>query len=263
MTVPRSPIQWNGQLGPDGPGGRKRPPSAASAVAPGEVLPGLEQRVRSLERRKRAFDRSADAADAAGAATRGGPFPGYYERATFVSFRLDGLQTTEGEVAAALARGAANRACRSRSSQRVRNHVAALRHVESLLARGRPLESGHVVRWYASVACGLSYGHIDGQTAARIGQVCSTMNSPQLRLRPAVREIAALHVRLLADPFVPGFNGIVARLLLRYHLGRCGLPPVLFHPETDAANLASEAALLPRLLDLILASYEATEAARS
>jgi hypothetical protein len=260
MTVPRSPIQWNGRPGPNGPGERERPPSVASGAKPGETLPDLEQRVRSLERRKRAFDRSTVAAHAA---TRGAPFPGYYERATIVSFRLDGLQVTESEVAAALARGAANRACRSRSSQRVRNHVAALRQVEALLARGRQLESGHVVRWYTSVACGLSYGHIDGQTAARIGQVCSTMNSPQLRLGPAVREIAALHVRLLADPFVPGFNGIVARLLLRYHLGRCGLPPVLFHPEADAANLASEAALLPRLLDLILESYEATAAARS
>jgi hypothetical protein len=89
------------------------------------------------------------------------------------------------------------------------------------------------------------------------------MNSPQLRLGPALREIATMHVLLLADPFVPGFNGILARLLLRYHLGRCGLPPVLFDPAADAAHLASEATLLPRLLDLITESYEATEAARS
>jgi hypothetical protein len=210
-----------------------------------------------LERKKRASERSAGPTRAGG---REGPLPRYFERATFVSFRLDGLRATEEAVAGALARGAAARACRSRSSQRVRNHVAALRQVEALLAQGQALQPGHVVRWYASIACGLSYGHIDGQTVSRIEQVCSTMNSPQLRLWPAVQEIGSLHVRLLADPFVPGFNGILARLLLRYHLGRCGLPPVLFDPEIDTPNLASEASLYPRLLDLILRSYEAAEA---
>ena len=252
MAVPRLPNHWQGHPGPQRRGGRD--PNAAGGTGQGN--PDLNRLVRLLERKKRAFDRST-APKRAG--ERDAPVPGYFERATYVSFRLDGLQTNEQEVASALARGAAARACRSRSSQRVRNHVAALRQVEAMLTRGHPLQPGHVVRWYASVASGLSYGHIDRQTAARIDHVCRTMNSPQLRLGPAVREIAALHVRLLADPFVPGFNGILARLLLGYHLGRCGLPPVLFDPDADAANLAGEAALLPRLFELLLQSYEAAE----
>jgi hypothetical protein len=252
MTVPRSPIPWSGRPGPGVPGQRQR----AANDGAGEAGPEIRRLVRTLERKKRSLDR---AAEASGNRRRHAPFPGYFERATFVSFRLDGLQAGDGEVADALARGSAARACRSRSAQRVRNHVAALRHVETLLARGHPLQPGHVVRWYTSVACGLSSGRIDGQTEARIERVCGTMNSPQLRLWPAVQGIAGLHVRLLADPFVPGFNGILARLLLRYHLGRCGLPPVLFDPEIDARNLASESKLPSRLLELILESYEAAE----
>ena len=246
MTVPRWPIQWRGRSGPVEPGGF----DAHRSTIPQPPASESKRLVRLLERKKRLFDRLPPSP------ARDGPFPGYFERASFVSFRLDGLQTSEAEVAQALARGAAVRACRSRSAQRVRNHVAVLRHVERLLRRGHPLQPGHVIRWYTSVACGLSCGHIDGQTSARIDHIASTMNSPQLRLWPAVREIAALHVRLLADPFVPGFNGILARLLLRYHLGRCGLPPVVFDPAVDSARVTNEAALLPRLLELILLAYE-------
>jgi hypothetical protein len=63
---------------------------------------------------------------------------------------------------------------------------------------------------------------------------------------------------MLADPVVPSFNGILARLLLRYHLGRCGLPPVLFAPDLDGAGrLLDEPRLLARLLELIHQSYGA------
>ena len=227
--------------------GRHANPARRGAPAPAE----WNRQVRELERKKRL------AARLPAPPPRAGPFPGYFERATYVSFRLDGLQIAEPQVAQALARGAAARACRSRSAQRVRNHVAVLRHIEALLRHNHALQPAHVIRWYTSVACGLSCGRIDDQTVARIGQVVSTMNSPQLRLGPAVQEIAALHVRLLGDPFVPGFNGILARLLLRYHLGRCGLPPVLFDPEADAGRISSESALLPRLLELILERYDA------
>ena len=71
-----------------------------------------------------------------------------------------------------------------------------------------------------------------------------------------MQEITGVHVRLLTDPFVPGFNGIMARLLLRYHLGRCGLPPLVFDPDTDGPLLSAESTLLPRLLDLILLAYD-------
>jgi hypothetical protein len=246
MSLPRWPIQWRRRPGPDGSGQQVRP----APPPPPDISPECKRLVRVLERKKRLFDRLPPPRHC------NGPLPRYFERATHVSFRLDGLHTTETEISSALASGAAARACRSRCAQRVRNHVAALHHVERLLRRNLPLHAAHVIRWYASVACGLSYGRIDDQTSSRVERIVSTLNSPQLRLRPAVQEITALHVRLLADPFVPGFNGIIARLLLRYHLGRCALPPVMFDPDTDGARLGSEAQLLPRLTELLAQSYD-------
>src|SRR5687768_2519832 len=163
--------------------------------------------------------------------------------------------TGERAPAAALARGGAARAFRSRQQQRVRNHVAILRHLESLLRRGGTLKSPDVVRWYTSVACGLSTTQLDEPTTARLDAVVRQINSPHLRLRPAVQGIARVHRQMLADPVVPSFNGILARLLLRYHLGRCGLPPVLFVPERDATVLLDEQRLLARLLELIDEAY--------
>jgi hypothetical protein len=48
----------------------------------------------------------------------------------------------------------------------------------------------------------------------------------------------------------------LARLLLRYHLGRCGLPPVVFDADVDGPVLTDEQALLSRLLELIDQSYD-------
>jgi hypothetical protein len=183
-------------------------------------------------------------------------FPAYLQKATCVSFQMDGVPLSPGEFDAAMSHGAAARACRTRSAQRARNHVAILRRVESLLRRGQPLEPGDVIRWYTSIACGLSAGGLSAETLGRIDRIVSAVNSPRLRFWPAVQEVAALHVNLLSDPFVPGFNGIVARLLLRYHMGRCGLPPVLFDPSTDALRLAAVSTLEPRLLELIVQSYD-------
>ena len=181
---------------------------------------------------------------------------GYYLAATDASFRLDGLILPPGDAAAALAPGgAAARAFRSRQQQRVRNHVAILRHLEHLLRRGATLKSADVVRWYTSVACGLSTTRLDEPTAARLDGLVRQINSPHLRLRPALQEIARLHRQMLADPVVPSFNGILARLLLRYHLGRCGLPPVLFDPGQDAGRMLDESRLLARLLELIHETY--------
>jgi hypothetical protein len=189
-------------------------------------------------------------------AARGGtlPIPRYVERATCVSFQMDGVPLGADEFRAALARGSAARSCRTRSAQRARNHVAILHRVEILLRRGQPLQTGDVIRWYTSIACGLSAGGLSDQALERIDGVVSAVNSPRLRFWPAVKEVAALHVKLLDDPFVPGFNGILARLLLRYHMGRCGLPPILFDPATDPPRLGAVSTLEPRLLELILAS---------
>ena len=188
------------------------------------------------------------------------PPSGYFERATLSSFRLDGLSLAEADVTQALGGGRTSRACRTTTAQRVRNHVAILKHLERCLRRGRLISPGDVLRWYTSVAGGLSSGAIDEQAAARVGQIVSRVNSPHLRLWPAVQEVAALHVRLLEDPFVPGFNGILARLILRYHLGRCGLPPVVFDPEQDAGVLRDPKLFLPRLIELLEAGVAGSAA---
>lgn len=233
-------------------------PSRPVSVAQSAHWAGCRSRAELLERRHRALRRRLQAR--AGAEH---PSPDYFEEATLSSFRLDGLSLTAGDVTQALAVRAPSRACRSTTVQRVRNHVAILKHLERTLHRRRPLSAGDVLRWYTSVAGGLSSGAVDDQTAARVGHIVSRVNSPHLRLWPAVQEVAALHVRLLADPFVPGFNGILARLLLRYHLGRCGLPPVVFDPEHDAAALREIKAFLPRLIDLLEASMAGTVRGKS
>ena len=180
----------------------------------------------------------------------------YFERATCSSFQMDGVPLTAAEFNAAVSRNGNGRSHRSRSAQRARNHVAVLRHIERMLRRGQALQTGDVFRWYTSIACGLSCGGMESGTAGRVAQVVSAVNSPRLRFWPAVKEVAALHATLLADPFVPGFNGILARLTLRYHMGRCGLPAVVFDPVADPPRLGAIATLQPRLLELILANYD-------
>ena len=66
---------------------------------------------------------------------------------------------------------------------------------------------------------------LTGNANDRLAALVERMNSPELRLQAGVQQVARLHAQLLADPLVPSFNGILARLLLRYHLGRCGLRP--------------------------------------
>jgi hypothetical protein len=180
----------------------------------------------------------------------------YYVIATDASFRLDGLQLPPDELAAALARGWARKTMRSRQQQRVRNHVAILCRVERLLGTGCALKPDDVLRWYTSIACGLSTTRLDECTSARLGGIVRQINSPHLRLCPALQAIARLHHQLLCDPVVPSFNGILTRLLLRYHLGRCGLPPLVFEPLRDAAIIRHERQLLSRMLDLIEQTYE-------
>jgi len=198
-------------------------------------------------------------ARSAGARAHAAPGEDYFERATCVSFQMDGMPLTPAEYRAALNTRGNGRACRSRPAQRARNHVAILRKIESLLWHGRPLNPRDVIRWYTSIACGLSAAAIDGATLTRIERIVSSVNSPRLRFWPAVKEVAALHVNLSTDPFVPGFNGILSRLLLRYHMGRCGLPPIVFDPVQDLEKLTSVSMLEPRLLELIARSYDGVE----
>jgi hypothetical protein len=179
----------------------------------------------------------------------------YLAAITVASFQLDGHDVSNDHLMHALAHGVDRRQIRSRQSQRIRNHLAILRRITAGQRPGRDLRAAAVVRWYTSVSCGLSTTALDDTRLSRIDAVVRRMNSPQLRLQPAIQEIARLHVQLLTDPLMPSFNGILARLLLEYHLCRCGLPPVLFDPASDAAVVHSEPLLLGRLLDLIEAAF--------
>jgi len=182
--------------------------------------------------------------------------PEYFRRATCASFQMDGVPLTPEEFDGAMSRLKAARACRTRGALRARNHVAILVRIETMLRRGQALQAAEVVRWYTSIACGLSAGGIAAGALGRLDRVVTAVNSPRLRFWPAVQEVAALHVGLLDDPFVPGFNGILARLLLRFHMGRCGLPPVVFDPEADPPRVTSVSKLEPRLLELIAQGYD-------
>jgi hypothetical protein len=202
---------------------------------------------RELERKRRRLARS-------GAMVR---WPvGLLRELTLSSFRLQEMSVEGAEIDAALFARADQRAMRPRQLLRIRNHIAILRWIERL-ARGRqPLGLEAVVRWYTSISCGLSIGSMDEARLKRLDQVLRRMNSPKLRLQQALPEIAALHVHLLADPLFPGFNGLLSRLLLQYHLARCKLPPVIFDPQSDPPVVASEALFLARLGELLLGSYD-------
>jgi hypothetical protein len=181
--------------------------------------------------------------------------PSHFAAITCTSFQLDGIQIDDQQVAAAVSRGSAKNPMRSRSTQRIRNHLAILHRIASAVRSGQPLKTQTVLRWYTSISCGLSNAALDESSMNRFDAIVRRINSPQLRLQPAVAEIAHLHASLLIDPFVPSFNGILARLLLQYHLGRCGLPPILFDSQSDAGLGHDEPLLLSRILDGIDSTY--------
>jgi len=243
-VVPQSPPA--GGAGGDGGRSRSRLPSAAM---------DWETLLRRLERKRRLLER-----------TGGGVRPPdeYYFRATYASFRLEGLDVSEVEVRESLARGGHNGAggggerpamLRSRQGQRIRNHAAILRRIETDLRDGLALTSEAVVRWYTGIAAGLSIAGLDRASMRRLDEMVRRLNSPQMRTGPAVREIAGTYARLLSDPLVPGFNGILSRLLLRYHMGRCKLPPVVFDAGLDG-SLRSGEAMVRRLAELLEVSYD-------
>jgi hypothetical protein len=170
----------------------------------------------------------------------------YFALATLSSFKLEGIEVTEHDVLQALSRNRAQRKLRSRTAQRIRNHVALLHGIESAIAIGQPLKASAVLRWYTSISSGLSTTGLGEDRMRRLEQITRRINSPQLRLQAALQDMARAHCELLGDPLFPGFNGILSRLLLRYRLGRCSLPFVVFDGRAPAA--ASETDLTLRLL---------------
>jgi hypothetical protein len=185
------------------------------------------------------------------------PIPSQYVLlATCSTFRLEGIELSDADVVDACSRGPARRKFRSRTAQRIRNHVAILHTIEDAIRLGQPLSVRAVVRWYTSISSGLSTTALAAQTMARLEHVARRINSPQLRLQLALQEIAGTYYQLLIDPVFPSFNGIISRLLLRYHLGRCGLPFVVFDPAWRAFDVSPETALTIQLLDAIDQSYD-------
>jgi hypothetical protein len=181
-------------------------------------------------------------------------------RITLASFQLEGIPASESEIEQALphAPGHARRRFHSRQQQRFRGHVAILLRIGKSLRQGEPLKTGAVLRWYTMLSAGLCTEMLADQKLARLDQFCRRINSPHLRLQPALQEIARTHVDALADELVPSFHGIIARLLLTYHLGRCGLPPIAFEPQHDIrpGTLLDENRLLARLMTLIEQSFD-------
>jgi hypothetical protein len=182
--------------------------------------------------------------------------PQYFILATYSSFRLDGIDLTEKQVLDACSRAAPGRKLRSRAAQRLRNHSAILHHIENDLRLGQPIKPAAVVRWYTSISSGLSTNALGIEIMTRLEQVARRINAPQLRLQAALQEIVHTHTVLLSDPLFPSFNGILSRLLLRYHLGRCGLPFVVFNPSVRISNVSSEASLTLQVLTAIDESYD-------
>ena len=174
-------------------------------------------------------------------------------RITYSSFKLEDLSITERDVAEALSSGAGRRALRPPQLLRIRNHVAILRHVQKNTSRGGPLKLSMVVRWYTSISCGLSMG-VDLSRVGRIEQYLRRINSPQLRLQQALADVSQVYTQLTADPIFPGFNGILARLLLQYHLARCGLPLVVL--DGDLKGGETEDAFQGRLTGMVSDAYE-------
>jgi hypothetical protein len=163
--------------------------------------------------------------------------------ATFASFALEGINLSLGDVTRFVSHRQSVRSFRSRLYQRVRNHVAILHHIERLIARRQPVTVAHTLGWYASLSSGLCTEMPAPAKLQRIESVVARVNSPQLRLHLAMLDAASLYVALLRDELVPGFNGILARLLLHAHLGRCGLLPVILGPALDGdfAGLSTDA----------------------
>jgi len=181
----------------------------------------------------------------------------YLARVTRLSFEMDGIESGDHELTEALAPGAAGKPFRSRQAQRLRNHIAILRRIGLLMRHCQPLDPAIVVRWYTSISCGLSSAQLDEPTLSRLTRVVRQINSPHLNVRPALEEIARLYFELTSDPIVPSFNGILCRLLLGCHLGRCGLPPVLFDPKRDRSRPETATNQLARLLEMVQESYDA------
>ncbi|HEY0007151.1 MAG TPA: hypothetical protein VGB55_00365 [Tepidisphaeraceae bacterium] len=202
--------------------------------------------LRGIERKRRSVSRQPGTA-----------LPAWFNRrATIASFHLEGLEASEADLDDAQVPPHGRRAFRSRPRQRLRNHLAILLSVERAAFKRESLKMEQVLRWYTVISSGLSTSELGLPNMMRIESIVRRINSPQMRLQPAIQEIAKLHCDLLNDPLFPSFNGILTRLLLQVHLTHCGLPPVLFEPHNNTLKQGDAALLLPRLLEMIDQTFD-------
>jgi hypothetical protein len=173
------------------------------------------------------------------------------------SFRIDGIEVDYATVQQALSRSSSQRRMRGPQIQRIRTHIAILHRVFRALQRTLPLPGSDVLRWYTCISGGLSVTGPDAQTMHRLEQILRRINSPQLRIRGAIQDVVRTHVQLLREPLFPAFNGILARLLLQYHLGRCGLPWVIPQPPANPQQRATETELTLQVIEGIDRGYQA------
>jgi hypothetical protein len=178
--------------------------------------------------------------------------------ATAASLRLDGISFTDRELAQALQSPTRHRGMCSARLLRLRNHLAILRALERRARKGFDLDAPCVLRWYTSLSCGLSISSVPQEQLDRLSSHLRPMNAATSRAAQAIFEAASVHVRLVAHPLFPGFNGLLARLLLQYHLIRSCLPPVRLDPMRDR-NLLSQPTdpkLFARLLERVSEACE-------
>ena len=175
--------------------------------------------------------------------------------ATRSSFGLDGMEISANDAIVALDSLSAHKTIRSRMMQRIRNHVAALRTVDARVHHKQQLTTANFMRWYISFGCGLCPSTPDPSGIARIEHQIQQIISPELRFKAAIQQIVKLQITRTVDPLVPSFNGILSRLLLRYHIGRCGLPPIVFPEGTTEKMLTSERKLTNLILECVDSSY--------
>lgn len=157
-------------------------------------------------------------------------------RIAMASLRLEGIPLAEADVVETLLKSGVRGDLRNRQAQMIRNHVAIQLHIERCLKKRCLLKPAMVLGWYSSLSAGLPMVSLDAGRMRRLEDVCRRVNSPPMQLESAVRDIAQLYCNLISDALVPSFNGVLVRLIMRYHLGRCSLPRVIFREELAGAR---------------------------
>jgi len=180
--------------------------------------------------------------------------------ATAGSFRLGGIQIQAEVVRSTISHHSFGH-LRSRLQQRIRNHAGIFYQIERQLRLHVPLKVEGVIQWYTRLSAGLSTTMLAEPKVERLSQIVERINSPHPRVGPALNEIADTYFATTRDILIPSFGGILARLLLHYHLGRCGLRPVVLDGP-DAPQLLERDGVLATLTRRLELSYNDIQSVR-